>query len=113
VFFAFGSKNDNTSFVHRKTSNNRRKVILQGIHRCLQRYYILRHLFAEYNVFHLQKKSSKSIFQDYWQNYKIASKAFFITIRISFRLSIFISLALEITICKKDIMKHSDKREEA
>lgn len=45
-------------------------------------------------MFFIYKKSSKSIFQDYWQNYKIASEASFRAIGISFGFSIFISFAL-------------------
>jgi hypothetical protein len=36
VFSAFDSKNGNTGFVHNKESNNKRKVMLQGIHKSLQ-----------------------------------------------------------------------------
>jgi hypothetical protein len=63
VFFAFGSKDGNTGFIHSKASNSRRKEILQGTHKCLQRYYILRQCFATYNVFHLQKRALRASFR--------------------------------------------------
>jgi hypothetical protein len=68
VFFTFGS-NGNTGFVHIKASDSRRKVILQGTHKCLQRYYILRqYFFAGYNVFDLQKRALGASF---WTTSKI------------------------------------------
>jgi hypothetical protein len=79
-FLPSAQENGNSGFVHSKASNNIRKVILQGSHKCLQRYYILRQFFIAYNVFHLQKRAlgaslrtiskitrqPRSILQDYW-----------------------------------------------
>jgi hypothetical protein len=62
LFFAFGSKTGSIGFVHSKASNSGRKVILQGTHKCLQRFYIILQFFAKYNDF---TKSFRSIFQDY------------------------------------------------
>jgi hypothetical protein len=106
VFFAFGSKNGNFGFAHSKTSNIRRKVILQGSYKCLQRYYSLQQIFVGNNVLHLQKSalgSSLGLLVKLQDNLG----AFFRTIGISFGLSIFIILTLELTMCQKDIMKHN------
>jgi hypothetical protein len=51
AFFAFGLKIWEHWFCPQQSKQQwkRSKVILQGIHKYLQRFYILRQLFAKYN----------------------------------------------------------------
>jgi hypothetical protein len=80
VFFAFGSKNDNTGLIHSIGSNDRRKVILQGIHKSLQNITLF-DIFLSDIMFLNYKKELKEhlsglltklqdslgcILQDYW-----------------------------------------------
>jgi hypothetical protein len=56
-FSPSAQKSGSISFIHSKANNSRIKgnATLRGIHRCLQIFYIPSQLFAEYNVFLVQR----------------------------------------------------------